>query len=421
MFLSPIFRIFILALLLVAGSGASVHAQPGYQPEPGYRDLRAYPPGYYPGKLVRPGPGQPQPPPQPGFSLRRLFGGPEEPQPPVRKPAAKPSRSAPAPAAAARQEKPKVNPTTHIVVFGDAMAEFASQGIDDMFSEVQDIAVIRKTKGQGGLAQGDAEEWPAFIRETLDGGQKITLAVVMLGISDRKPLKEGEETFELLSDRWKELYQDRVDAVLRTFQERAVPVVWIGLPPVKSSKLSEDLLALNAIYRESVERHGAAYVDVWPGFVDENNRYTATGPDVDGEPARLRNNDGVSFTRAGARKLAHFADTEIKRIFAARQKGMPVAATPRPEEGSPEEGQQPAPPVEASLPVDAAPVVLPQKPLVGPVLPLTRPDVAPGGTLISGAPKLSGDHAYPVQRALRNGIAPSARPGRADDFRWPPS
>ena len=64
-------------------------------------------------------------------------------------------------------------------------------------------------------------------------------------------------------------------------------------------------------------------------------------------------------------------------------------------------------------------MTLPSKPLVGPVLPLTRQDVTPGGTLVSAPPKLTGDNAYPIQRALRAGIAPGSRPGRADDFRWP--
>ena len=44
---------------------------------------------------------------------------------------------------------------------------------------------------------------------------------------------------------------------------------------------------------------------------------------------------------------------------------------------------------------------------------------SPGGTLVSAPPKLTGDQAYSVQRALRVGVAPSSRPGRADDFRWP--
>jgi hypothetical protein len=187
---------------------------------------------------------------------------------------------------------------------------------------------------------------------------------------------------------------------------------------MKNSKATEDLVAINEIYKESVQRGGGAYVDIWPGFVDDENRYTAEGPDVDGAPAKLRTNEGVFFTRAGARKVAFFADTEIKRILG--QGGTATAAAPNPADITPANGPSP-PSVEAAIPAPpdaAAPVSLPSKPLVGPVLPLTRQDVAPGGTLVAAPPKLTGDNAYTVQRALRVGIAPSSRPGRADDFRW---
>jgi hypothetical protein len=157
-------------------------------------------------------------------------------------------------------------------------------------------------------------------------------------------------------------------------------------------------------------------VDIFPGFVDDENRYSSMGPDVDGEPARLRTDDGVSFTKAGARKIAHFADVELKKILESVRTGEPMAATPPDSETTAN--------IEAGIPAPpdpAAPVVPPSKPLIGPVLPLTRQDKAPGGTLVSSPPKLTGDSNYTVQRALRTGIAPSARPGRADDFRWPRS
>ncbi len=414
--LAPILRLLALSLLLSLGSGSAVMAQGYYyqQQQPAYRpDPRAYPPGYYPGKLVQPA----QPAPQQGFSLRRFFGVPDEPPPQARRPiVAKPRKPAPAPAPVARQEKPKVNPTTQIVVFGDGLADFARQGLDAVYADNQDVAIVGKTRGTTGLVNSDPADWPNFIKATLDGGQKASLAVVMLGTGDRQPLKEGEASVELLSDRWKEIYTQRVDAIMNSFKERGIPVVWIGLPPMKNNKLSEDLVAMNEIYKESVQRHGGAYVDVWPGFVDDENRYISSGPDVDGEPARLRASDGVSFTSAGARKVAHFADVEIKKILEAGRAGTAVATAPA--------VGQTVSSIEAALPAPpeaVAPVALPVKPLVGPVLPLTRQDVTPGGTLVSGQLKLTGDHAYPVQRALRTGIAPSSRPGRADDFRWPRS
>ncbi|HEY8384566.1 MAG TPA: GDSL-type esterase/lipase family protein [Microvirga sp.] len=395
--------------------------QPGYgQPPAGYYYQQPAPPPqrrvapgqYYPGMLV-----QPAPQPQPGFSLRRLFGYEEEQRPASRPAPRQAPRPKPAPVQVAKPDKPKVNPSTHLVVFGDSYADLTGQGLDDVYAEAQDVAVARKVRADGGLTRSEPGEWPKFIQDTLNGGQKITVAVLMLGANDRQAIREGETTHEPLSERWKQIYRERVDAVVRVFQERAVPVVWVGVPPMRNDKLSADYIAMNEIYRDSVQRAGGTYVDVWPGFVNDENRYTATGPDVDGQPSRLRNNDGL-FTKAGARKAAHFADAEIKRILEGKRTGTAVAATP------PVEGASVDQMINAALPALPEPAGTPplaSKPLVGPVLPLTRPEVAPGGTLISGRPRLDGDATYGVQKALREGVAPSPRPGRADDFRWPRS
>ncbi|MBB4041054.1 hypothetical protein GGR34_002717 [Microvirga flocculans] len=411
MHLVPIIRRLFLALLLAAGGGGVALAQYAPGQQQGYRDLRAYPPGYYPGKLVQPAPQQQ------GFSLRRFFGIPDDPPPPARAPVTRPRNPAAAAPAVAKQEKPKINPSTQVVVFGDSLASFVRQGLDAHFAENQDVEVVPKLRGEANVVRSDPSDWPNFIKSSLEGGQKISVAVIMLGTNDRQSVRDGDANVEPLSDRWKELYRQRVDAIVNVFKERRIPLVWVGLPPMKNSKISEDLVAMNEIYKESVERGGGAYVDIWPGFVDEDNRYTATGPDVDGEPAKLRTDEGIFFTRAGARKVAFFADTEIKRVLGLGGSG---AASASPSSITPADGSA-APAIEAAIPAppdSAAPVILPQKPLIGPVLPLTRQDVTPGGTLVSAPPKLTGDHLYTVQRALRVGVAPNSRPGRADDFRW---
>ena len=58
--------------------------------------------------------------------------------------------------------------------------------------------------------------------------------------------------------------------------------------------------------RSRAEKAGAIYIDVWDGFVDESGRFVVQGPDFEGQIRRLRVSDGVHFTKAGARKLAHY-------------------------------------------------------------------------------------------------------------------
>jgi hypothetical protein len=346
----------------------------------------------------------------------------------------------PAPAVRAPRavvEKPKaVEPTTHVVVFGDSLAEALRDGLHEAYEDAVEIDVVNRTRGDSGLVRTDHYDWAKAIGDYLSTNPKITSAVVMLGINDRQPIREGDVSHDPLSDRWREIYRDRVDALVRIFSERRIPLIWVGTPPVKNEKSSAELVALNDIYRDRVQRAGGTYVDIWPGFVDDENRYAAVGPDTGGQTARLRMNDGVHFTDAGARKVAFFVETELKRLL-GRKDGSAVATVPAATGGG-EAGSQPgaAQPgagagtdaidriITASLPALPEPpgvIPLAARPAAGPVVPLTRPDTSPGGTLLGARPRFDGDAAFLVDQALRNGVAPIPRPGRADDFSWPPS
>src|SRR5215211_1151042 len=137
---------------------------------------------------------------------------------------------------------------------------------------------------------------------------------------------------------------------------------------MREDRVSADLLALNDLIRDRVQRAGAIFVDIWPGFVDSENRY-------DGQVTRLRTPGGASFTAAGGRKAAHFVDRELKQLLAARETAV---------SGAPGDGA-----VNVSLPTINEPPRPRERPLVGPVLPLTNAP-SPGGALTTGNIGLQG-------------------------------
>lgn len=330
--------------------------------------------------------------------------------------------------------RPKVDPTTFVVVFGDVLADLVGTGLDESFADLTSTVVSRQTRPDSGLVRSDFHDWPRTAREFLASDRKISIAVIMLGSNDRQPIREGEVTHEPLSDRWRELYRDRIDALLRVFAEKQVPVVWLGNPPMQNARLNNDVVVLNELARQRVERAGGHFVDLWVGFVDAENRFTAMGPDLNGQITRLRANDGVHFTRAGARKAAHFLDAALRRVLPDLGSG-PLLAAPAPLPMAP--GAELAP-----LPVELqpggverlidqmarigtglepiAPPVIQVKPIAGPVLPLTGTPVARGATLLQGASATrAGPFGEDLERVFSEGRMPSAPAGRADDFRWP--
>lgn len=323
---------------------------------------------------------------------------------------------------------PKVDVSTHIVVMGDSLANLLANGLDDALNNRPDVEVIHRAKPDSGLVRSDFYDWPKVVSELLASDQKISIGVVLLGLNDRQPLREGETVHEPLSPRWLELYRDRVDAIASAFSAKRVPLIWVGAPPMQNGRLSADMITFNDLYRQRVEKAGGQYIDLWGGFVDAENRYVATGPDVSGQPVRLRLGDGIHFTAAGARKAAHFVDLVIRRMIEAAPQNSVIALPVSPETGTPSALELQPGGVErlidqmvAGIPTIGLPAALQARPLAGPIQPLT------GQAALSEQPLLAsiteargrGDAALQLERVFGQGIAPDPVPGRLDDYRWP--
>jgi uncharacterized protein len=186
--------------------------------------------------------------------------------------------------------------------------------------------------------------------------------------------------------------------MIAALKTKGVPIVWVGLPAIRGSKSTSDMNYLDELYRARAEKAGITYVDIWDGFVDDQGLYTQQGPDFQGQTRRLRTYDGVYFTKAGAEKLGHYVEHELRRVLMSHV--LPVAL-PGPEEQSP-----------------AKAAVGP--PAIGPVVPLSAVSGGEGGELLGAASHPTGQESDPLAtRVLKGGDAIAAPRGRADDFSWP--
>ena len=308
-----------------------------------------------------------------------------------------------------------------IGVFGDNVAQMLAQGVNDAYAD-RNVTVLRKARENTGLVRDDYYDWPKAAQDFLASDQKIDLAVMMIGSNDRQAIRDGGQTADVLSDKWREAYLARATAVAQAFREKGVPLIWVGMTVMKNERLSADLAQFNEIYRTAAQKAGATYVDVWEPFVDERNRFTLSGPDLNGHVTRIRTGDGVHFTRAGARKLAHFIEADVKRYLDQRAPrsvapvlvDAPAAAPQSAGLNASPEGASPADsgPGGAPIPVPAPEPVVPARPAAGPVAPLTASALSPGGELAT-TPARAGAN------GLLDGLPPESRAGRADDFSWP--
>lgn len=308
--------------------------------------------------------------------------------------------AAPQPAPAAPAEAPKAPPSFFIAVIGDSQANLLADGLAQVLADDPRVAILDRAKDDTGLVRDDFYDWRAAAKALADGPQHIDVAVIQIGINDNQKFRQPDlRGLDPLSKPFNDIYAKRVEELARIFRDKHIPVIWVGLPIMRSHTLSNAALVFNDIDRQYAEAQGAHYVDLWEAFSDENSAFRASGPDINGVIVRLRSVDGVHFNKAGAVKAAHFVEPEIRKIIEAALKPPEIPtqpATPSTTPGAP--ATLPAAPPQAPAP----------KPIAGKVESLTAAAVSPGGALAAApsGPPVAPD-AAPVQ------------PGRADDFSWP--
>lgn len=338
-----------------------------------------------------------------GWSLRNLFAPRRServypPAPTIKR--TKQKKKAPATPAATAEPKtpaPEKDPDARVVlVVGDFMAGGLAEGIEQMFAENPGIKVVDRSKGSSGFVRDDFYDWPKEIGALLQS-EKPAVVVVMLGSNDRQQMRIGDEREAPRTDVWTIAYEARTEAFGKVISAAKVPYLWVGVPAFKANRMTTDMLAFNEIYKTAAERSGGEFIDIWDGFVDEAGAFVSTGPDVNGQPVRLRADDGINLTRAGKRKVAFYTEKPLLKLLKLESAtGVPAAPLP------------PGPPVEGmERQGEATPATIDH------TQPMLLSDPAlDGGSELLGATS-------PGQGAMPRGIAEKPSPGRADDFTRP--
>ncbi|HRF09683.1 MAG TPA: SGNH family hydrolase [Xanthobacteraceae bacterium] len=293
-----------------------------------------------------------------------------------------------------RQEPPQ----EYVVVIGDTMAEQLAQGLaESFFTEHPEVAVIKKVRTASGHVRQDFYNWVTEAGNIV-ANERATAFVVMLGVNDRQQLRDEKGFHDFRSDRWREIYAKRIDDFLAKLKEKNTPIYVVGMPAISLQRGNADMQYVNEILRERAARAGVRYIDVWEGFVDEQGQFASTGAAMDGQMRRLRAGDGVHFTRFGSRKLAHFVERDLLRLFESRVRSpfLPYG-------------------------LDQGPNLSGVRPAIGPVIPLTTPvgqsRVLEGSAEKANLPPVRIDEN--TKKTLVEGIPQAPVAGRADDFRWP--
>lgn len=216
-----------------------------------------------------------------------------------------------------------------VFVFGDGLA---SGLLEALKAQAQTDAIIRidgRTNDESGLARPEIHDWADAIPK-IQQSNEIEIAVVMLGVNDNQPLRDGERGYAVGSIEWQAAYGARVDQIIRLFGERGTAVYWLGLPPMGSVELDARIQAVSEVQKSRVTAAGIKYIDLRgrAGF----------------DWSQLRKPNGVSLTNQGNGRIAELLlstmRADISVVFAtAESAGLTPGQTAAPENITPVFGQ----------------------------------------------------------------------------------
>lgn len=322
-----------------------------------------------------------------------LFG--EEPPAPVqaRPPAVRAPAALPPPAVVIE----KAPGATRLAVFGDSLAVDLGKALERYYAEDPNLVVIGHGVGSSGFVRTDYFDWTGAVNEQI-AADSFDLAVVMIGINDRQEITTGERTLEPFSDEWNAAYQARLSRFLNALRSARKPVIWVGLPPMSKTDFSTSMSQISALQKLAAFSGGAEFLDIYERFLGEDGRFSASGPDVNGQNARMRKDDGIHFAAAGAEKIAFYLSQPIRTFYRG---GAMTVAVSDPLLGT-EAGAMLRPPYQGLGQVRLLE-------LAGAVIPISRTPLR-AGQLISAAPPGAPEPLFSLEQVVRAPV------GRADAF-----
>lgn len=207
----------------------------------------------------------------------------------------------------------KLDDAKVVLVVGDFFAGGLAKGLRRSFSQLPGVRIEVKSKGSSGFVRLDYFNWSEEIGPAIDA-LKPSVVVVMIGTNDRQLMRDAGKKLKKRSEEWDAAYKLRIENFAKAVRTKNVPLVWMGLPPVRFKSMNRDFLFFNETYRSKVEKTGGQFVDVWDGFTNAEGGFATSGPDVNGRIVRLRSKDGINITKSGQNKLAFYAEKSVRKL-----------------------------------------------------------------------------------------------------------
>jgi hypothetical protein len=150
-----------------------------------------------------------------------------------------------------------------------------------------------------GLVKSGYYDWVTVAKAQAAGGHPG--GIVLVGLNDQVSFDTDAGWVPFGTVRWDDLYRARATSIAAAFREASVPLVWVGLPNVRSESVARGIRHINAIIGKVAETTSEPDGSFTP-YLSPDGR----------SPRELRAPDGMHFTGEGYRFLADHVLTAMR-------------------------------------------------------------------------------------------------------------
>lgn len=188
---------------------------------------------------------------------------------------------------------------------GDSLMQGVAPKVKQTLYKAHKIGGIDLSKQSTGLSYPKFFNWPQVVEETLQKNANIKAMFVFLGPNDPWdfPVKGQKYYLRFKSEAWEAAYRERIQRILKAAQSKQIPVVWLGVPCMRKTKLHKDVIYLNGLYADEVKRFNGHFIPTYDLLGCSEEKYSAYAKTAQGN-AKVRTDDGIHFTVRGQKMLA---------------------------------------------------------------------------------------------------------------------
>ena len=216
-------------------------------------------------------------------------------------------------------------------VFGDSFGNGIWDALYRQLPKEDGFEVLKFAKEATGFTRYRVLDLEQRAREQL-AAQPVDAAVISFGANDNQAVFADGHLHPLMSDGWKQVIGDRIDAFVAAVRSTGAVVYWVGLPVMRDATLDAQMQAMDAFYADHMRRLGVPFLDSRPLTLDAEGKYNAYLPDLKtGKPVLMRTGDGLHMIGVGYQRLTNSVANDLRRYAerARRAAGRPLP-TPTP-------------------------------------------------------------------------------------------